>query len=302
MRGRDARREGTEVVQKADTDEGNAVSETVDEAVDENPWLERVMQWGWIAKGVVYTLMGVTTMRIAQQSPVADDASPDGSIKTIAQAPFGRSVLAVLTIGLVLYAIWRFLSVALITENDVSGWGDRIGYTFSGAFYSVLAYAAGKAAITGIDPEESSTVEDLSASVLDVTAGRTTLGIAGAVTICVGVYFAVHKGLQRSFAKHLDGVEPKVGDNQPKRRALLIAGVVGWIGRGFVTALVGFFVLRAAVLFDPSEARGFDKALREIADTSTGSKIVFACAIGLIAYGVFCFFSHRFRFLDESHE
>lgn len=290
------------MTQKTDTDEGNAVSESVDDAVDENPWLERLMQWGWIAKGVVYTVMGVTAARIARQEPVADDASPDGSIKSIAEAPFGRTLLGVMMVGLVLYTIWRILSVALITGNGLDEWSHRVGYAFSGTFYGLLAYAAGKAAITGIDPEESSTVEDLSASVMEVTAGRTMVGIAGVVTICIGVYFAVHKGLQRSFAGDLDGVDERLTANQPKRRALLIAGVFGWLGRGFVTALVGFFVLRAAVQFDPNEARGFDKALREIADTTTGSIIVFACAVGLIAYGVFCFFSHRFRFLDQSHE
>ncbi len=284
----------------SETTDGNAVSESVDDAVDEHPWLERVTQWGWRAKAVVYTLMGVTAFQIARQSPTSDKASPDGAIKALSDVPFSRAILAVLTVGLLLYAIWRGLSVAVISGNGVKDWGYRVGYTFSGIFYLLLAYSAGKASITGIDPKESTTVEDFSSSVMEMTAGRTMVGIAGVVTIGVGIFFAIHKGIQRSFADELDGVHESPGSNGPKRRALLISGVVGWIGRGIVTALVGFFVLRAAVQFDPDEARGFDKALREVAGTTLGSLLVFVCAIGLIAYGLFCFFSHRFRSLAES--
>ena len=282
------------------TSDGNAVSESVDRAVDEHPWLERVTQWGWIAKAVVYTLMGVTAIQIARQSPTSDAASPDGSIRALSDVPFSRAVLAALTFGLLLYALWRALSVAVISGNGASEWANRVGYAFSGIFYLLLAYTAGKAAITGLDPKESSTVEDLSASVMEMTAGRTMVGLAGVATIGVGLYFGIHKGLGRSFVDDLDGVSDSLGSNEPKRRALLISGIVGWVGRGIVTALVGFFVLRAAIRFDPDDARGFDKALRQVAGTTIGSMLVFVCAIGLIAYGLFCFFSHRFRSLEES--
>lgn len=282
--------------------ESNSVSESVDGAVSEHPWLETVAQWGWIAKAIVYTLMGLAAVQIALQTSSSDEnASPDGSIKALANVPFGRTILAVLTIGLLLYAVWRGLSVAVITGTDIKDWAYRVGYAFSGIFYLLLAYSAGKAAITGIEPEESSTVEDLSRSVMEVTAGRTMVGLAGVATIAVGVFFAVHKGAQRSFADHLDGVDESPGRNAPKRRALLISGIVGWIGRGIVTVLVGFFVLRASIQFDPDEARGFDKALREVAGSASGSTLVLVAALGLIAYGVFCFFSHRFRTLEQSH-
>lgn len=287
----------------SDNDDGTTVSDSVDDAVDDHPWLERVTQWGWIAKSVVYTLMGLATAQIAFQTPSSDEsASPEGSIKALSDIPFGRVFLAILTVGLLLYTVWRAISVAVISGNDLKLWGDRVGYTFSCIFYLVLAYSAGKAALTGIEPEESTTVEDLSTSVMEMTGGRTIVGIAGVATIVVGIYFGVHKGIQRSFADELDGVDESPSRNQPKRRALLISGIVGWIGRGIVTALVGFFVVRAAIEFDSNEARGFDRALREASGSFVGSSLVFATAIGLIAYGIFCLFSHRFRSLDESDD
>jgi len=277
-----------------------SVADTVDDAVDDNPWLEKVFKFGWVAKAVVYTLMGVAAIQIARQDSGADgEASPEGSIAAIADAPVGRPLLAVLTIGLALYVIWRILSVAVVRGNGASEWAHRVGYMFSGIFYFLLAYTAGKAAFTGVDPEESNTVESLSKSVMEMTAGRTMVGAAGLVTIGVGVYFVVHKGIQRSFTDDLDGVQRDPRDNEAKRAAVVVAGVIGWIGRGIVTVFVGFFLVRAAVNFDPSDARGFDQSLRQVAGTGFGSAVVLGCAIGLVAYGAFCLVSYRFRSLSD---
>lgn len=276
------------------------VADTVDDVVDENPWLEKVFQYGWVAKAMVYTVMGVAAIQIARQDAAADgEASPEGSVAAIADASVGRPLLAVLTIGLALYVMWRVLSVAIIRGNGVKEWGDRVGYSFSAIFYLLLAYTAGKAAFTGIDPEKSNTIERLSRSVMEMSGGRLLVGAAGLVAIGVGLYFIVHKGIQRSFTEDLARVQADPRNNEPKRAALVIAGVVGWIGRGMVTLFVGYFVVRAAVRFDPNDARGFDQSLRQVAGTGLGSAVVFACAVGLIAYGVFCLVSYRFRRLND---
>lgn len=281
------------------SDATDAVADTVDGALDENPQVERVLKVGWLAKALVYTLMGVAALQIARQDAPADgQASPAGSVAAVADAPVGRLLLAVLTVGLVLYFLWRILSVAVIRGNEISAWADRVGYTFSGTFYLVLAYSAGKAAFTGVDPAETRTVESLSQSVMEVTGGRTMVGLAGLVTIGVGAYFAVQKGIRRSFTKHLISVGPVPSENEPKRRVLVVAGVLGWIGRGIVTALVGIFVVGAAIQFDPEDARGFDQSLRAVAGTGIGSALVVIAGLGLIAYGAFCLASYRFRNLE----
>jgi hypothetical protein len=220
-------------------------------------------------------------------------------VAAIADAPVGRPLLALLAAGLLLYVIWRLLSIAVIRGNGLEEWGDRIGYAFSAIFYVLLAYTAGKAAFTGIDPEESNTVERLSRSAMEMSAGRVLVGAAGLVTIGVGLYFIIHKGVQRSFTDDLAGVRPDPRDNEPKQSAVVVAGVFGWVGRGMVTVFVGYFVVRSAVRFDPDDARGFDQSLRQVAGTGLGSAVVLACAVGLLAYGVFCLVSYRFRQLND---
>jgi Domain of Unknown Function (DUF1206) len=273
------------------------VVDEVDEAVRERPWVQKLTRIGWLAKGIVYILMGVTAWAIARGTPTGDDqASPQGALDSVHERPGGRFLLGVLAVGLVLYVIWRILSVVLRRGNDAHAWLDRIGYTFSAVFYSFLAYAAGRSAMQGSKPERDSTVEDLSASALADPVGRWLLGAAGVIAIAVGLYFVVKKGLEKGF---LDDV--RLGKaTEAERRAVMVTGVVGHVGRGFVIALVGFFVTRAAVQVDSSDAKGFDRALRDVADTDRGAWIVAAGAVGLIVYGVYCVVSARHQVLRRS--
>ena len=67
-----------------------------------------------------------------------------------------------------------------------------------------------------------------------------------------------------------------------------IFGRVGEIGRGIGIGLVGFFLLRAAVTYDPNEATGLDGALRRLTTHNWGVLVVVIVGIGFAAYGVFC--------------
>jgi len=276
------------------------VADEVDEAVDENPEIEFLTRLGWIAKGVVYSLMGLTAISIARQQASSDEASPSGALDKVLEQPGGRILLGVVAIGLLLYATWRILSVAVIRGHELRCWLDRIGYTFSAVFYLVLCYTATRAVINNHGPEGGNSIERLSTSLLDMPTGRWLLGIGGVVTIGVGLYFAIGKGVMRRFAKDLAGVSEDPSVNHGMDHALMISGVIGWIGRGVVTVLVGFFVTRSAVRFDPNEARGFDRALRQAATTSTGTALVWAAGVGLVLYGVFCLLSHRRRYLEDN--
>ena len=52
--------------------------------------------------------------------------------------------------------------------------------------------------------------------------------------------------------------------------------------------MIGFFLVRAAVQFDPKEATGLDGALRRLAEQTWGVLVVAVIALGFVAYGVFC--------------
>lgn len=271
------------------------IADEVEKAVEDRPWITPLLRIGWLAKGAVYILMGLTTLTIGRQEPTADDASPEGALAQIEGSPAGPVLLAVLGIGLVLYLVWRLISVVLVKGHDVRDWLDRIGFTASAAFYGVLAYTAIRSTIVRDQPEDSNTVEDLSKTMLESGTGRWVLLLAGAVAFTVGVYFVLEQGLRRSFLKdlHFEGA------SIVERRVVSWTGIVGWIGRGVVTSLVGFFVLRAAWQVDHDDARGFDRSLREVATTSLGRVVVFGVGVALIVYGMFCVASLRHRKLES---
>jgi hypothetical protein len=55
-----------------------------------------------------------------------------------------------------------------------------------------------------------------------------------------------------------------------------------------VFLLLGFFVLRAAVTFDPSQPVGLDAALGALAAGPSGALWLGLVAVGLLAYAVLC--------------
>ncbi|MEZ5218445.1 MAG: DUF1206 domain-containing protein [Ilumatobacteraceae bacterium] len=184
----------------------DAVADNVADVVNDHPWVEPLARIGWVAKGTVYVLMGFLGVAIARHTPQDDNASPEGALGMVAEQPLGRFLLVVATAGLVLYASWRLLTVALMRGSDATTWMERIGFTFSALFYLFLAFTAGRSAWLGTQPEDGNGVERLSRWALEQPAGRWLLGIAGVVTIGVGIYFAIHKALQRSFTEDLSGV------------------------------------------------------------------------------------------------
>src|SRR5262249_42860301 len=140
------------------------VAEHAEHVVRAQPWLEPIMRAGWLAKGVVYSLMGLTAYTIGRHHYTPDDASPEGAVAQVVDTPGGTALLTTLAVGLILYSAWRLLSVALIRGNGLHEWGDRLGYTFSAAFYTVLAVTAIGAVMNGQEPKDSNSVENISRS------------------------------------------------------------------------------------------------------------------------------------------
>jgi len=187
-----------------------------------------VTRLGWVAKGAVYVLMGLTAWTIARQQPTEDDASPEGALARVVASPSGRLLAGVLALGLVLYAAWRLLSSALVRGTDLSAWLHRLGYLLSSAFYLILALTAGRAALVNDRPEDHTVVERLSADLLSSGFGRVALGVLGLVILGTGLFFVVDKAARRSFLDDLQLHHPGEGINRDappaERRAITAAG------------------------------------------------------------------------------
>lgn len=272
-------------------DDGRVGSENAEDFVRRHPWVVAVGRIGWLAKGVVYALTGVLALTVAAHPFNGSDgeANQTGAIAKIAQQPFGELLLWVMAIGLLIYAAWRLVTVALPADVDGHAVLKRIGYVVSAVIYIALAITAISLArhpgstATGTTKGEDSRIGSFTSDVMGWTGGRWLVALIGLVVIGIGGYF-LHKGLTRKFEKEVEhrAVGPFSWD------VIRTMGVVGWIGRAAMMGLIGFFLVRAAYRFDANEARGLDDSLRHIADSPVGVALVIVVGIGLIVYGAFC--------------
>lgn len=273
------------------------VSRKVDEVAHRHPGLVAVARLGWVAKGVVYGVLGVLAVPIAIEGLQEDrarggagEASQLGAVTEIADSSFGALALWIIAIGLALYVIWRLISILLPAEHTAKAWLTRGGYLVSAISYSVLAWTAVSFArhdrsANGAQTEDAK-VESFTRDLMEKSGGRWLVGALGVCLVAVGCYFVV-KGLR---AKFRDELEPG-GVGPVSHETIITLGRVGWVGRGIVMGLVGWFVINAAVHFRPREAKGFDGSLREVTESALGPPLVGFVAVALIVYGLFCVIS-----------
>jgi hypothetical protein len=73
-----------------------------------------------------------------------------------------------------------------------------------------------------------------------------------------------------------------------------IVGIVGMTARGAIFALIGYFIVQAAVTFDPQHAKGIDGVLKSLAAEPFGPLLLAVTAGGLAAFGVFSLIEVRY--------
>ena len=72
-------------------------------------------------------------------------------------------------------------------------------------------------------------------------------------------------------------------------------GGFGCLARATVCAVIGGFILEAAVLGDSRGTKGLDATFRAVARSAYGPITLAALAIGLFAYGLYCLLEARYR-------
>ena len=248
-------------------------------------WLARA---GLASRGVVYAVIGVLALQLALGTG-GRSTNQQGALKTVAEGPFGKTMLVVLAIGLAGYGLWRLARAALGhgRQQRDSG-GERVAALASGIAYAILCVAAVRILMgsgTG-----SGTPKEATGGVLDWPGGPVLVGIAGVLMLGVAGYQA-YKGLAKKFLD--DSNTGQMSHNV--RKAFTGLGVFGHVARAVIFALVGYGLIRAALDYDADKAIGLDGALREVADASYGPVLLGLVALGLIGFAAYSAADARFR-------
>jgi hypothetical protein len=115
----------------------------------------------------------------------------------------------------------------------------------------------------------------------------------GFTIIGVGL-FQVYYGLAAKFRERL-----KLHKMSPTERTWAIrSGRFGYSARGIIYAIIGGFLIWAAIQIDPNAAIGMEKALDKVAQQPFGAWLLALVALGLIAYAVFAFVQSRYRNIE----
>ena len=257
---------------------------------EKKEWFEKFLRFGFISKGVVYCLLGILTV-MAAIGLRGDNGSKEQAFKLIYDQPFGKVILAILTIGLLGYVTLRFFQCFKDSDgkgNDVKGLITRIGYGLSALLYLSLGVYAIKLLIGSSGGSGGKSREFIAAKVLEWPGGEWILGITAVIIIASGVN-QIYKGVSKKFMKKIMGVI-----RSGKEKMFENAGMIGYIARGIVLGIIGYMLLHGAITANPSEAKGTDQAF-DFLENTFGSLMMGVVAFGLVAYGVFMFVKAKYQ-------
>ena len=260
--------------------------------VRDSPWVSALGRFGWLAVGASFALVGVLALKLAFGEG-GSATSREGALARVASESFGKVLLILLAIGFAGYALWRFVEALLDRSNE----GDRpkglakrakslgIGVVYAGLTFTAIRILAG----SGAGASQNREARKTTAEILSWPKGTWIVGFAGLCLIAAGLTNG-YRGVTQKFAESW-----KTGEmSAAARRWAVRIGTVGWLARMVVFGLIGVFLIKAAVEYDPQDAIGLDGALQKLAQQSYGSWLLGLVAVGLIAYALYCLVEARF--------
>jgi Domain of Unknown Function (DUF1206) len=261
----------------------------VGEGIERSPAFEPLARAGFVARGLVYGIIGVLALRLALGYG-GKITNQQGALHTVAHQPFGKFLLILVAIGLGGYSLWRLLRAAIgHGPEGVDSSFDRVAAAASGLAYGAMCVLAVKI-VTGSGGSSAGNAKKTTAGVFGWPGGQWIVGIAGAVMIGVALYQG-YRGITQEFLE-----DSKTEEMGPRMREWIARiGTVGHLARMVVFGLVGIFLIKAAVDFQAGAAVGLDGALAKVLHHSYGNYLLGIVAAGLIAFALYSLSDARYR-------
>ncbi len=223
-------------------------------------------------------------------------STPDSksALAKLLDMPLGNVMLALIVLGLVAYALWKFVDAAMDLDgkgDDPKGWGARSAQVISGVIHLMVAASVtpllfGRGSAQGGDEN----VDHWTAVLMQQPLGRWLVGIVGVIAAAIGVVHFV-RAYRETYKENL-----RYTARAEKLDPLVKLGL---IAHGVVVVIVGVFFLWAAWSANPSRAGGTHEALVALR-ASEGGNILFAViALGLLGFAVYCFIEAAYRIVPR---
>ena len=259
---------------------GETPVQAPDERSDETTAVEWSARAGYLAKGVVYVMVGAIALDAAFGTGPIRGAR--GALGSLRDEPFGLALLALIAVGLLGYAFWRVYAAVKDAEHhgaDAKGLATRAGLGVTGLIYGSLALYT-------------------FSLLIGAGGGSGGPGTRGWSAVVVGLAVLVYGGVElyrahsERFLRHW-----RLAEMSPvERRWGVRFGKAGLYARGVVFLVLGGLFLSNAAVGGPSP--GMRDALLSVERWDHGGWLLAPLALGLIAYGCSCVIDARYRRID----
>lgn len=240
---------------------------------------------GYIAKGIVYLLIGGLTF-MAALGLGGDGVDSREAISELITKPFGDLMLGALGVGLFAYAVWRLVQAFLDTEGvglGVKGIATRGGFVISSLIHASLGVYCFDLLLNVALSSDNGSAQDRTATLMSHKGGIYAVYVIGAIFLGIGLR-QMWRAIRRSYLKswHCENM------SDTQRRFAEAITRWGLSSRGLVFMIIGLFLCIAAWQVDPSQAQGLGGALAVLARQPFGPWLLGVVALGLMGYGVYC--------------
>jgi hypothetical protein len=265
------------------------VRSTASRAADSKP-LEYLARGGFICYGVIHLLFAWLALQVAFGNS-SSESDQSGALQIVARQPAGKFLLIVIIIGMIALAVWQAFEAA-IGESGPHNRRAMAERFISGCRAILYGYFAwlGIKVLNDAGASQAQSQQNTTSKLMDASGGRWLVGIIGLVVVGIGIGLVIY-GVTKKFEEHLNTGQMRPSVHKTVRRL----GVAGYTAKGIAFAIAGVLLVAAAVTYDPAKARGLDGALKELAKQSYGPWLLGLVALGIAAFGVFCFFQARYR-------
>jgi Domain of Unknown Function (DUF1206) len=253
-------------------------------------WLVRL---GFVARGVTYGVIGALALALAAGAGSAGTTpNQQGALELIDRSWPGRAALVVIAAGLLAYALWK-LTQGIFGSGPEGGGGtdlkDRVANLSGGVAYLIFFFVAVRV-LAGAAGGSSAAPRKTAAGILGWPGGPVIVGTAGAALLVVSLY-QLYEALTGKFVRDSKAGRMKAEE----RRVFSLLGRVGLFARALVFALIGYFILRAAIDYNPGSAVGVDGALARVRHQPAGPWLEGIVAAGLLVFATFSIAEARYR-------
>jgi hypothetical protein len=265
------------------------VRSTASRAADSKP-LEYLARAGFVCYGVIHLLFAWVALQVAFGNS-AQESDQSGALQKLAAQPLGKTLVIIVVVGMVALAVWQAFEAAIGESGpqDKEAIAERVISGIRAIVYLWLAWTGVKV-IRGASTSQAQSQQNTTSHLMSSTGGRWLVGLAGLVVIGIGIGL-IWYGVTKRFQKHLNTQQM----NPTVRKTTRRLGTVGYTAKGVAYGIVGVLILVAAAKSDANKSRGLDGALKTLAAQSYGTWLLALVALGIAAFGVYCFSQARYR-------